>query len=304
MRKNNGILIIGSIALDSIETPFGKRESILGGSATYSSLSASFFNENINIISVVGKNFPKRYMSLYKARGINLDGLKIVQGRTFRWKGNYNYDLNSPKSIYTHLNVFADFDPEIPMHCRASKFVFLANIDPDLQRRVLSQVKQPGLILCDTMNYWIDRKRKSLLKLLKNIDMFLLNESEARQFSGETNLKKAAKFIMSYGTPSVIIKKGEHGVLFFSKRFSFSAPAYILETIRDPTGAGDTFAGGMLGYLSRVRKINSQNIRKSLVYGSIMASFVVEDFSINRVVKLSKRDINTRYREFKRIASF
>ncbi len=304
MRKNNSILIIGSVAVDSIETPFGKRESVLGGSATYSSLSASFFNENISIISVVGKNFPKRYMSLYKARGINLDGLKIAEGRTFRWKGNYNYDLNSPRTVYTHLNVFANFDPEIPRHSETSKFVFLANIDPDLQRRVLSQIKQPQLILCDTMNYWIDRKRKSLLKLLKNIDMFLLNESEARLLSGETNLKKAAKFIMSYGTPSVIIKKGVHGVLFFSKHFSFSAPAYILETIRDPTGAGDTFAGGMLGYLSHVRKINSPNIRKGLVYGSIMASFVVEDFSINRILKLSKSDINKRYREFRRIASF
>ncbi len=304
MNRNNSILIIGSVAIDSIETPFGKRESILGGSATYSSLSASFFNKNISIISVVGKNFPKRYTSLFKVRGINLDGLKIIQGRTFRWKGNYNYDLNSARTVYTHLNVFADFDPEIPTYCRASKFVFLANIDPDLQRRVLSQIKRPHLILCDTMNYWIDRKRKSLLKLLKNIDMFLLNESEARLLSGETNPKEAARFIMSCGTPSVIIKKGEHGVLFFSKRFCFSAPAYLLETIRDPTGAGDTFAGGMLGYLSCVRKINSQNIRKSLVYGSIMASFVVEDFSVNRLLKLTKNNINRRYREFKRITSF
>ncbi len=303
--KNNNILIIGSVAIDSIETPFGKRESVLGGSATYSSMSASNFSKFVSIVAVVGKDFPNRYLELFKKRNIDLTGLEVdKEHKTFKWKGDYNYDLNSPRTIYTHLNVFQDFDPKIPEPSKKSRFIFLANIDPDLQNKILSQVRNPELIVLDTMNYWISKKKKSLIKLLKKIDIFLLNDGEARQLSGEINLKKAANFIISSGSPAVIIKKGEHGVLFFSKHFSFSAPAYLLETIRDPTGAGDTFAGGMLGYLSTVRKINSQNIRKSLIYGSIMASFVVEDFSVGRLIKLSKSDINKRYRELKRVTSF
>lgn len=302
--KRNKVLIIGSVAIDSVITPFGRRESVLGGSATYSSISASFFNRNIGIVSVVGKDFPGKYLSLLRSKGVNLKGLEISGGKTFRWKGDYNYDLSSPATIYTHLNAFADFKPRVPGDMRDSEFLFLANIDPDLQGDVLSQVKGPRLVLCDTMNFWIERKRKSLLKLLKKVDMFLLNEGEARQLSGETNIKKAALFIMSRGTPAVIIKKGEHGVLLFSRNFCFAAPAYLLETIYDPTGAGDTFAGGMLGYLSRCGKINAASIKKSLVYGSIMASFAVEDFSVDRLNRLTKRDITRRYNEFKRITVF
>jgi len=304
MNNNNSILIVGSVAMDSIETPFGKRESILGGSATYSSISASFFSKYINIVSVVGKDFPKKYIGLFRSRKINIDGLQIREGQTFRWKGDYNYDLNLPKTIYTYLNVFGSFKPVIPDYYKGSKYIFLANIDPDLQKEVLSQIKRPEIIICDTMNYWIDKKRGPILKLVKNIDIFLVNESEARQLSGETNMKKAANFIMSHGAPCVVIKKGEHGVLFFSKRFCFYAPAYLLETIKDPTGAGDAFAGGMIGYLSSVKIINKEHIRKSMIYGSIMASFTVEDFSVKRLLKLSMRDINTRYNEFKRITSF
>lgn len=302
--SENGIHIIGVVAIDAIETPFGKRESVLGGSATYSALSAAFFSRNVVMTSVVGKDFPSKYISVFRKKGVNLEGLEIKDGRTFRWKGDYNYDLNSPRTVYTHLNVFADFKPALVPRAKKSNFIFLANIDPELQKKVLEQSEKPELVLCDTMNYWIDRKRKLLLGMLKDVDMFVLNDGEARQLSGETNLVKAAKFIMSHGTPSVIIKKGEHGVLFFSRHFCFSAPAYLLETIRDPTGAGDTFAGALIGCLSNVRKINSQNIRKSLIYASIMASFVVEDFSVNRLLKLKKRDVGNRYKEFKRITNF
>jgi len=305
MTPNNKILIIGSVAIDSIQTPCGKRDSILGGSATFSSMSASFFNKRTGIVAVIGDDFPAKYRSVLRARGVNLDGLETVPGgKTFRWSGNYVDDLSSPVTRYTHLNVFKDFSPVIPEHQKDSPFVFLANIDPDLQETVLKQVRKPSLVLCDTMNFWIAQKSKSIKRLLKHVDMFLLNEGEARQLSGETNLLKAGRAIMSYGARSVIIKKGEHGVLFFSKQFVFQSPAYILETICDPTGAGDTFAGGMLGYLSTAGRINETNIRKSLIYGTIMASFAVEDFSINRLAKLTKTDINTRMRDFVRMTRF
>lgn len=304
MTGDNRILIIGSVAIDSIETPLGKREGILGGSATYSAISASFFNRRTAIVAVIGEDFPIPYYNLIRNCRINLEGLRTVSGKTFRWKGNYTCDLNAPETIYTHLNVFRDFRPVVPKSQKASEFLFLANIDPDLQETVLRQVRRPQLILCDTMNYWIGCKLKSLKRLLKKVDMFLVNESEARQFSGEINLQKAAKHIMSCGVKYVIIKKGEHGVLFFSKKFNFSAPAYLLKKICDPTGAGDAFAGGMLGYLSSKRKINEKNIRRALVYGNIMASFVVEDFSVNRLLKLNKAQIEGRHKEFVELTRF
>jgi len=302
--RSRGILIIGSVAFDSIHTPFGKRDAVLGGSATFSSIAASFFNKDIGIVSVVGKDFPKKYISVFKKRKIDIAGMEIADGKTFKWKGDYNYDLSSPKTIYTHLNVFASFNPVVPKSNRNPKYVFLANIDPDLQEKVLSQVKGPDLVLCDTMNFWIERKRRSLIKLIKKVDIFLLNEGEARQLAGETNLMKAARFIISCGTPAVIIKKGEHGVLYFSKHFSFTVPAYPIDEIIDPTGAGDTFAGGMLGYLSSAPRLNSAAIKKSLIHGTIMASFAVGDFSVNGLLKVSGRDVKKRYRHLKDITSF
>jgi len=304
MSCSRDILIIGSVAFDSLHTPFGKRDAVLGGSATFSSIAASFFNKDISIVSVVGKDFPKKYVSVFKKRKINVEGMEIADGKTFKWKGDYNYDLSAPKTIYTHLNVFASFNPVVPKSSRNSKCVFLANIDPDLQEKVLSQIKGPDLVLCDTMNYWIERKRRSLIKLLKKVDMFLLNEGEARQLSGETNLKKAARFIISCGTPAVIIKKSEHGVLYFSKHFSFVAPAYPIDEIIDPTGAGDTFAGGMLGFLSSAPRFNSTAIKKSIIHGTIMASFAVEDFSVNGLLKVSGRDVKKRYKHLKDITAF
>lgn len=298
-----GILVVGSVALDSVETPFGKRENILGGSATFFSFSASFFNK-VDMVAVVGSDFPEKALDLFRKKRIGIDGLEKAPGNTFRWKGKYDYDLNTAHTIYTHLNVFERFDPVIPENLRNSEYVFLANIDPDLQHSVLKQIKRPKLIACDSMNFWISTKKKSFERLLKHVDIMLLNDAEARQFSGESNLFKAARCILGYGPKAVVIKKGEHGVIYFSRKSHFIAPAYLLEMLYDPTGAGDTFAGGMMGYLSRCKKIDEAAIRKSLIYGSVMASFAVEDFSVGRLARLSKREIEARYRHFRHITKF
>lgn len=297
------ILVVGSVALDSIETPFGKRKEILGGSATYFSLAASFFDK-VNIIAAVGADFPKKYLRLLTDRNIGTGGIAIKEGKTFRWEGRYEHDLNVAHTLATHLNVFKDFSPEIPKSLRNSRFLFLANIDPDLQESVLKQIKRPQLIACDSMNHWITGKKKSIEKFLHKVDIFLLNDAEARQFSGETNILKAARAIVARGPKSVLIKKGEHGVIYYSKKSHFITSAYPLEEVRDPTGAGDTFAGGVIGFLSKVGNLSDAMIRKSIVYGSILASFVVEDFSVSGLLGISLSDINKRYLSFKKITRF
>ncbi|MDP3730803.1 MAG: PfkB family carbohydrate kinase [Candidatus Omnitrophota bacterium] len=297
------ILVVGSVALDSIETPFGKRKEILGGSATFFSISAAFFDK-VDIIATVGEDFPKEYLRLLKKRGIGTGGIAVNKGKTFRWEGRYEYDMNVAHTLATRLNVFQDFAPEVPHNLRDSSILFLANIDPDLQDSVLKQVNKPKLIACDSMNHWITSKKRSLEKFLHKVDIFLLNDAEARQFSGESNLMKAAKAIISKGPKSVVIKKGEHGVIYYSGNGHFVVPAYPLENVYDPTGAGDTFAGGVIGYLSRTGKIDDATIRKSMVYGSIMASFAVEDFSVNRLLGIKLSDINKRYSDFKRLTRF
>jgi len=297
------ILVVGSVAIDSVETPFGKRDKALGGSATYFSMAASLFNK-VNIIATVGTDFPKKYILLFEKRGIGIEGLKIAQGNTFRWKGRYDYDLNTAHTIFTHLNVFRDFKPQIPTSLKNSEFIFLANIDPELQHDVLRQVGHAKLIACDSMNYWITHKRGHFEKLLNKVDIMLLNDSEARQFTGESNLMKAARIMISKGPRAVIIKKGEHGVIYFSKNRHFVAPAYLLDSVYDPTGAGDTFAGGLIGYLSRQSKINEKTIRKGIIYGNIMASFAVEDFSINKLLKISKDSVAKRYKHYMEITKF
>ncbi|MDD5174520.1 MAG: PfkB family carbohydrate kinase [Candidatus Omnitrophica bacterium] len=297
------ILVVGSVALDSIETPFGKKNEILGGSATFFSISASFFDK-VNIIATVGEDFPKKHLKMLRNRNIGTDGIAVKSGKTFRWEGRYEYDMNVAHTLATHLNVFQDFSPDIPQNLRNSPILFLANIDPDLQDKVLSQMNNPKLIACDSMNHWITGKKGSLEKFLHKVDIFLLNDAEARQFSGEANLLMAAKAIVAKGPRSVIIKKGEHGVMYYSKREHFIAPAYPLETVFDPTGAGDTFAGGVIGYLSKAGKINDATIRKSMVYGSIMASFAVEDFSVNRLLDIKMPDIDKRYSDFKKLTRF
>lgn len=298
------ILVIGSVAIDSIKTPFGERDEALGGSATYFSMAASFFNK-VEIIATVGEDFPVKYINLFKNRGIGIEGLHAVKGgKTFRWKGEYRQDLNTAHTIYTHLNVFQDFKPEIPKDLKETEYVFLANIDPVLQLSVLKQMKKPKLVACDSMNYWIENKKADFMKLMDKIDILLLNEGEAKMFTGESNLMKAARLIVAMGPKAVVIKKGEHGVIYFSHDSYFVTPAYLLETLYDPTGAGDTFAGGMMGYLSKSGKITDGAIRNSIVYGSMLASFAVEDFSVNRLLEISMDDIKARFEHFKAITRF
>lgn len=294
------LLVVGSIALDSVKTPFGKVEEALGGSAVFFSYAASFFSP-VRLVGAVGSDFPKSHIAILRDRGIDLKGLTINDGKTFRWKGNYGYDLNVAHTIYTHLNVFADFKPVIPIDYRDSRSVFLANIDPDLQKDVLRQVERPKLVACDSMNYWIENKHRQLKRLIKDVHIFFANDTEVREFSGEHNLLKAARYIFSCGPKIAIIKRGEHGVLCASRNFMFSYPAYILEDPFDPTGAGDTFAGGFMGYLSRTNRLNELALRKACAYGTILASYVVEDFSIKRLLRLKPRDITERYKKFKKL---
>ena len=297
------VLVVGSVALDTITTPFGKVKDILGGSATFSAISARLFAP-VNLVAVVGQDFPKKYISLLKSKGVDLTGLKKGDGKTFRWEGEYSWDFSNPKTIATHLNVFGKFDPVIPKAYRKNKFVFLANIDPEIQEKVLSQVDRPKVVACDTMNYWIENKRKQLLKLLKKVDICLLNEAEAKELVGEANLVKAGKGVLKLGPPVVVIKKGEHGVLLFSKKHIFATPAYLLESVYDPTGAGDTFAGGFIGYLAKVKRYNQKSLREAVVCGSIMATFAVEDFSLRRLQNVTAGDLRKRLDKFKKFTTF
>ncbi len=297
------VLVVGSIGLDTITTPFGKEKNILGGSAIYSAISAKVFSE-VNLVAVVGKDFPRKYINLLKKKGVDLKGLRKEQGKTFRWEGEYGWDFSNPRTISTDLNVFAKFDPEIPSAYQKSEYVFLANIDPQIQAKVLNQVSRPKIVACDTMNYWIENKLKALLKLLRRVDIFLLNESEAKELTQEVNLIKAGKKVLKLGPRIVIIKKGEHGVLLFAQKHVFVTPAYLLESVYDPTGAGDTFAGGFIGYLAKCQRLNQQALREAVVYGTIMATFAVEDFSLRRLKSVSFVDVRKRLKEFKKFTHF
>ena len=297
------VLVVGSVALDTITTPFGKEKDILGGSATFSAVSASVFAP-VNLVAVIGQDFPKKYIDILKSKKIDLTGLKKEKGKTFRWEGEYGWDFSNPKTIATDLNVFGKFDPIIPKAYRKNKIVFLANIDPEIQEKVLNQVDKPKIVACDTMNYWIETKRNQLLKLLKRVDICLVNEAEAKELVGETNLVKAGKKILKLGPPIVIIKKGEHGVLMFSQKHIFATPAYLLESVYDPTGAGDTFAGGFIGYLAKVKKYNQKSLREAVVCGSIMATFAVEDFSLRKLQKITAVDVRRRLNKFKKLTNF
>jgi len=297
------ILVVGSIALDSVKTPFGRVKEVLGGSATYSSYAASFFNPSY-LVGVVGNDFPEEHLNLLREKSIDLKGIQIKEGKTFRWKGSYDFDLNAANTISTDLNVFENFHPQIPAEYCHLKYVFLANIDPELQLEVLKQVKNPKLVIGDTMNFWIEHKKEILLEVLKKINVLVLNDSEARELTKEPNLIKAGRKLLCLGPEYIIIKKGEHGAILLSQSTYFATPAYPLESLYDPTGAGDTFAGGFLGYLAGVKKIDESQLKKAVVYGSVMASFTVEDFSLNRLRKLSKDEITRRYIEFIGISHF
>ncbi len=297
------LLVVGSVAFDSVKTPFGEAEEILGGSATYFSTAASYFTD-VNLVAVVGEDFPSQHMSFLKSRGIDIAGLERQSGKTFRWKGEYGYQLNEAQTLETHLNVFQDFKPALPPFYREAEGVFLANIDPELQMDVLNQVISPKIIACDTMNFWISGKREALLNTLKHVDILIINDGEARQLAQEANLVKAAKIIRSSGPKHLIVKRGEYGALMFNSQSIFAAPAFPLENVFDPTGAGDSFAGGFMGYLLNTRNFSEANMRQAVIFGSVMASFVVEDFSLNRIKALDYEEILNRYREFKQLTHF
>lgn len=297
------ILVVGSVALDTVATPFGNVEEVLGGSAVYFSTAASFFSE-VKLVAVVGEDFPEEHIRFLESRSIDLKGLEKTAGRTFRWKGRYDYDLNEAHTLDTQLNVFQEFKPKIPREYRECPFVFLGNIDPDLQREVLEQVIAPKVVACDTMNFWIEGKPSSLKETLKQVDILIINDAETRELASEPNLVKASRKILTWGPKSLIVKRGEYGALMFTDSTCFAAPALPLEEIYDPTGAGDSFAGGFMGYLANVGVVDETHIRKAIVFGSVMASFNVEDFSLNRLKTLTYPEINERYQAFKRLAHF
>ncbi len=297
------LLVVGSVAFDSVKTPFGEADDVLGGSATYFATSASYFTD-VRLVAVVGEDFPDKHVNFLKMREIDVRGLERAEGKTFRWKGQYGYALNEAETLDTQLNVFESFRPDIPDEYKDSEVVFLANIDPDLQRDVLRQVDNPKLVAADTMNFWIEGKRESLLETLKLVDILLINDGEARQLTGEHNLVKAARAIMTMGPSTLVIKRGEYGVLLFRAESVFAAPAYPLEDVFDPTGAGDTFAGGFMGYISSIMDFKEPVVRRATVMGSVMASFNVEAFSLDRIRELDYKEIEGRYREFKTLAHF
>ena len=297
------ILVVGSVAFDSVETPFGKAEEVLGGSGTYFSVSASYFAD-VSLVAVVGEDFPDEHVTMLEERGIDLKGLTKVPGETFRWKGRYDFDLNQAHTLETHLNVFSDFDPVLPDSYKLCPYVFLANIDPSLQLKVLEQVESPKMVACDTMNFWIESKPEVLKELFKTVDLIVINEGEAREFASDASIVKAARTILEHGAKTLIVKRGEYGALMFNGTSVFSAPAFPLEDIFDPTGAGDSFAGGLMGYLARSDDLTEANIRKAIIFGSAMASFNVEAFSLERLKSLTRDEINARYGEFKRLTHF
>jgi len=288
------VLVVGSVALDSVKTPFGERQEALGGSAVYSSYAASFFTP-VQLVGVVGSDFPKEHVDRLRRRSIDLEGLQTVSGQTFRWSGAYEFDLNEAKTLDTKLNVFETFSPVLPSSYQRTDAVFLANIDPDLQRSVLRQVSRPKLVAADTMNLWIRLKKKSVKALCQEIDILILNDAEARQLSDQSSLIRAGRTIQSWGPRYVVVKKGEHGCLLFSKRNIVSVPAFPLEDVFDPTGAGDTFAGGFIGHLNQNKnRLDEDTVHQALYRGTAMASFTVEKFSLERLYTVRPSDITRR----------
>lgn len=297
------ILVVGSVGLDTITTPHGKVEDILGGSASHFSISASFYT-NVRLVGVVGTDFTSANTEVLSKRGVDTRGLQVAQGTTFRWSGYYTVDYHKAYTLETHLNVFKDFQPNVHEDWRDSEFVFLANIDPELQMQVLSQMKRPKLVIGDTMNFWIETKRDKVLEFLKKVDLLLVNDGEARELCETHNMIEAGKMLLTMGPKQVIIKKGEHGATLFHDDKIFVAPAYPYAKLVDPTGAGDSFAGGLVGHIAKTGDVSHENLRKAVIYGSIMGSFNVEDFGPGRLAKLDDGEIPKRYREFEEIVRF
>lgn len=299
------LLIVGTVAFDAIETPFGKTEKILGGAATYIGLSASHFNVDSAIVSIVGEDFPEDHLNLLTSNGINLEGIEIVEGgKTFFWRGKYHNDLNSRDTLETQLNVLADFNPVVPQAYLDAEFVMLGNLHPLVQLSVLEQIKNPKLVVLDTMNFWMDNAWDDLLKVISRVDVITINDEEARQLTKEHSLVRAARKISEMGPEYVVIKKGEHGALLFHDDQIFFAPALPLEDVFDPTGAGDTFAGGFIGHLAQTKNISFTNMKNAVIYGSSLASFCVEKFGTERMETLTEDEIETRMKEFKKLTQF
>ena len=297
------LLIVGTIGLDTIETPFGKKPDILGGSVIYAGTSASFFAKSA-LVGVAGEDFPKEHLEFLKSKDIDTSGIQILPGQTFRWSGYYEYDMNQAHTRDTRLNLYTSFDPKVPDHLKKAEYVFLANLDPDLQLKVLDQLESPKFVAMDTMNFWIENKREKLIEVIKRADLVLMNDGEIRQFMETPNIPQAARKLRQLGAKAVIVKKGEHGALLFNDGEHFAAPSYPQEELKDPTGAGDTFAGGLMGYLAKTRDVTEANIRQAIVVGSVMASFNVEDFSLERMRRLTQKEIHDRFAEFKNFSEF
>ena len=297
------LLVVGTVALDSVKTPFGNVDNALGGSATYFSTSASYFTD-VRLVAVIGEDFPREHIQFLKSKAIDTRGLEVQKGETFRWKGEYGYDLNEARTLATDLNVLATFKPRIVDDYKDSDVVFLANVDPEIQLDVLKQVNKPKLVACDTMNYWIASKPEALKRTLREVDLLTINEAEIRQLADEASLVKAAKRVQAMGPKTIVVKQGSYGAIMFNGHSVFSAPAYPLETVFDPTGAGDTFAGGFMGYLTSTMNFNEDIMRKAVIFGSVMASLNVEAFSLDRLRSLDYREIEGRYREFKKLTHF
>jgi sugar/nucleoside kinase (ribokinase family) len=297
------LLVVGSVALDTVQTPFGRADDALGGSATFFTAAASCFCD-VQVVGVVGEDFPEAGIRFLESRNADLSGLARLPGESFRWSGVYSFDLNSRETLDTRLGVFADFKPEIPEAFRDAEWVFLGNIDPELQIDVLNQIRSPRLVACDTMNFWIEGKRDALLELLGRVDLILVNDSEARELSGDHNLSRAARWIHSRGPRYVIFKKGEHGAILFTPTTVFFAPGYPLEEVFDPTGAGDSFAGGLMGSLAQCGNLDDADLRRAVVYGSAMGSFAVERFSVERFEGLGMDEIDERVRHFRDMMVF
>ena len=298
------LLVVGSVAFDAVETPFGKRDQMLGGSASHFSISASFFTD-VRVVAVVGGDFSSDELAVFAKHHVDITDLEVVpDGKTFRWFGRYEYDLNVAHTLDTHLNVFAGFEPKLSDASKNSRLVFLGNIQPDLQRGVRAQVPNAELVALDTMNLWIDTTRASLQKTIEVVDLLIVNDAEARQLAEEANLIKAARKILSWGPHTLIVKRGEYGAAMFTKDEYFAIPAYPLEAVFDPTGAGDTFAGGLMGYLASQEKLDTAALRRAMIFGSVMASFNVEEFGTERVQRLTHEEINQRFRDFKRFTHF
>jgi len=298
------LLVVGSVAFDGIETPFGKVERTLGGAASYFALAASHFVP-VRLVGIVGEDFTEKDRAIFHGRGIDLSGLEHAPGKTFFWAGRYSQNMNERQTLVTELNVFANFRPTLPDSYGDSAFIFLANIDPTLQRSVLQQVRRkPKVVGLDTMNYWIERTPAELREILKHTQILMINDDETRQLSGEHNLMRAAKHVFKMGPKTLVIKRGEHGALMVHNRFLFSVPAFPLEEVHDPTGAGDSFAGGFMGYLASAGGINEQTLRRAMVYGSVLGSFTVERFGVERLIRLTRREINARARRFSHLTTF